>query len=147
MIEVFLGGTCNGSDWRDSLMPMLNVMFFNPVVDDWTEEAQELEKQKRKECDLILYVITPKMKGVYSIAEATYDACKKPKRTIFCVVDYDSDENGEYDFDEHQLKSLEATKELIESCGAKVCDNLFEVADYINNFSLDDLYKNLPGTY
>lgn len=37
--RVFLGGTCNGSMWRDKLIKDLKCDFFNPVVDDWTEEA------------------------------------------------------------------------------------------------------------
>ena len=38
-MKVFLGGTCNNSKWRDKLIPMLNIDYFNPVVDDWTEEC------------------------------------------------------------------------------------------------------------
>lgn len=43
MISVFLGETCNQSTWRDELLTMLDqdkVKAFNPVVDDWNEEAQ-----------------------------------------------------------------------------------------------------------
>ena len=40
-VVVFLGGTCNGSTWRDELIPMLEVSFFNPVVPDWNGEAYE----------------------------------------------------------------------------------------------------------
>ena len=37
--KVFLGGTCNGSKWRNELIPSLNVDYFDPVVEDWNEEA------------------------------------------------------------------------------------------------------------
>lgn len=35
-MKVFLGGTCNGSKWREELIPLLQVGYFNPVVDEWT---------------------------------------------------------------------------------------------------------------
>ena len=34
MKKVFLGGTCNGSDWRKKLIPKLKIDYFNPVVED-----------------------------------------------------------------------------------------------------------------
>jgi len=43
MKEVFLGGTCNGSKWRDILIPRLKISYFNPVVDNWTEEDYQKE--------------------------------------------------------------------------------------------------------
>lgn len=127
-MEVFLGGTCNDSKWREALIPHLTCDYFNPVVEDWTEEAQQIEIEKRETCDFVLYVITPKMTGVYSIAEAVYDACIKPEKTIFCVLEID-DEN---EFTEHQLKSLKMTSDLIKSCGAIVCDTLIDVSNKLN---------------
>lgn len=134
-MEVFLGGTTNNSSWRDSLIPMLNCDYFNPVVENWNEEAQQNEILKRKTCDILLYVITPKMIGVYAVAEAVYDACNRPEKTIFCVLKED-DFN---EWTEAQLKSLEMTKQLIEDSGAKVCEDLNDIANYINykKFNLD----------
>lgn len=42
-VTVFLGGTCNNSTWRDKLIPLLTVDYFNPIVNEWTKEC--LEKQ------------------------------------------------------------------------------------------------------
>src|SRR5687768_12798989 len=82
-MEIFLGGTCNGSNWRDQLKPLLTIEYFDPVVTDWNEEAQKREIEKRETCDLVLYVITPRMTGVYSIAEAIDDSNKRPEKTLF----------------------------------------------------------------
>ena len=71
-MKVFLGGTCNESAWREELIPMLKIDYFNPVVDDWNEEAYKNELRERKICDLCLYTITPEMAGVYSIAEVCW---------------------------------------------------------------------------
>jgi hypothetical protein len=131
-MDVFLGGTCNNSEWRDELIPLLNCDYFNPVVDDWTEDAQKLELQKRIECDFVLYVITPKMTGVYSLVEATDDSNKRPQRTIFCVLT--NDDGNE--FTESQLKSLEMTKNLIRNNNARVFDTLQDIASFLNYMNL-----------
>ena len=57
-ITIFLGGTCNGSNWRDKLIPMLSNKFepFNPVVDDWNEEAQQEEIYHRNNDDFVYIV-------------------------------------------------------------------------------------------
>jgi hypothetical protein len=126
--KVFLGGTCNESTWRDKLIELLNIDYFNPVVEDWTPECQAEELRQRQECAFCLYVITPKMTGVYSIAEVTDDSNKRPSRTIFCYLV----EDDEALFDEHQIKSLESVKKLVQNNGGKVCNTLQEIADYLN---------------
>ena len=125
--KVFLGGTCNDSTWRDSLIELLKIDYFNPVVDDWTEECYQEELKQRKVCDYLLYVITPKMTGVYSIAEVIDDSNKQPKKTILCVLDKDDKR-----FDEGQSKSLAAVAKMASSNGATVFTTLTEVATYLN---------------
>ena len=128
MKKVFLGGTCNDSTWRDELIKKLKVDYFNPVVDDWTKEAQEEEIKQRKECDFVLYVLTPKMKGVYSIAEVVDDSNKRPKKTIFCLLQKDGDKK----FETHELMSFKMLIKMIEENGATVLKNINEVAKYLN---------------
>ena len=82
----FLGGTCNNSTWREKLIPMLTIDYFNPVVDDWTPDCMAEEIKQRETCEYVLYVITPEMTGVYSIAEVADDSNKRPDKTIFCFL-------------------------------------------------------------
>lgn len=126
-MKIFLGGTCNESKWREELIPLLSIDYFNPVVDDWTEECYQEELRQREICDFLLYVITPKMTGVYSISELTDDSNKRPDRTIFCFL-----ENDDWSFTKGQIKSLNAVGKLITSNGAKWCLSLDEVANYLN---------------
>jgi len=42
-MRVFLGGTCNKSTWRQRLIKLLKIDYFNPVVDDWNEEALRID--------------------------------------------------------------------------------------------------------
>ena len=128
MKKVFLGGTCNDSKWRNELIPMLTIDYFNPVVEDWTEACYNEELRQRAECDYVLYVITPKMAGFYSIAEVVDDSNKRPEKTIFAFFMGD---NMEY-FDKKQLKSLHAVKDLIEINGAISFLSLDEIASYLN---------------
>ena len=94
--KVFLGGTCNESTWRNDLIKLLKIDYFNPVVDDWNEEAYQEELRQREICDFCLYVITPKMTGVYSIAEVVDDSNKRPEKTIFCYLIIDESNNKIY---------------------------------------------------
>ena len=61
MKKVFLGGTCNGSSWRDDFIKHLKINYYRPDSDHWTPEMMEEEIQQRAECDFCLYVITPKI--------------------------------------------------------------------------------------
>jgi hypothetical protein len=45
-MKVFLGGTCNESTWREKLIPMLKIDYFNPVVKDWKLEIKEKDLVK-----------------------------------------------------------------------------------------------------
>lgn len=137
MKKVFLGGTCNGSTWRDKLIPMLSIDYFNPVVDDWTEECYQEELRQRETCDYCLYVITPRMTGVYSIAEVVDDSNKRPSKTIFCVLGKDGKDIGEdkyevFRFDKGQLKSLDKVGVMVERNGGKYFNSLKGVAKYLN---------------
>lgn len=143
MKKVFLGGTCNESKWRDKLIPMLKVYYFNPVVDDWTEECYQEELRQRRTCGYCLYVITPRMTGVYSIAEVIDDSNKRPERTIFCLLDKDTNPAKDISsdwkiddyiyFDKGQLKSLDKVGAMVERNGGIYLESLEEVADYLNN--------------
>ena len=128
MKKVFLGGTCNGSLWRDDLIKNLRIDYFRPDADDWTPEMMEEEIKQRKECDFCLYIITPKMTGIYSIAEVVDDSNKQPAKTIFSYLLSDK----ESIFSADQLKSLEQTGRMVKRNGGQFFKTLKEVSDYLN---------------
>ena len=127
-MKVFLGGTCNGSKWRDELIKMLKIDYFNPVVDNWTEDCYLRELEERKNCDYCLYVITPKMTGVYSIAEVIDDSNKRPYKTVFCFLTEDENEK----FNKTQIKSLCKVSEMVNINGGISFGSLEDVARYLN---------------
>jgi len=128
MIKVFLGGTCNESTWRDDLIKMLKVDYFNPVVKDWTSDCMAEEIKQRLFCNICLYVITPKMTGVYSIAEVIDDSNKRPGKTAFIVLEKDGDKK----FDKFQMKSLGAVSDMVVRNGGTVFKDLKDFAIYAN---------------
>lgn len=151
MKKVFLGGTCNGSKWREKLIEMLKIDYFNPVVDDWDEFAYQQELKERKECDFVLYVITPKMLGTYAIAEVIDDSNKRPEKTIICVLDKDKLSVSEFNsgdfkekpqylyggqvvifFQKPQEKSLRKVSEMVLINHGLSFNTLELVAEYLN---------------
>jgi hypothetical protein len=127
MKRVFLGGTCNGDTWREHLKSLLEgrVDCFDPVVPEWTDEARAREVQERDRCDYCLYFITPRMKGVYSIAEAVEDAIKRPRK---CVFAYDDTDVG---WDPHALKSIRQVGDMVFRNGGSVAVGLRCVASLL----------------
>lgn len=128
MTSVYLGGTCNGSKWRNKLISRLKIDYFNPEVDDWNEEEMQNEVNARISCDYLLYVITPKMTGVYAIAEAVDDSNKRSEKTILTILDED---DGNV-FTEGQLMSLKAVRNLVHINGVETFSNIPETAMYLN---------------
>lgn len=139
-MKVFLGGTCNGSLWREDIIPMLEIDYFNPVVADWTEECMEREIRERRSCDFVLYVITPKMVGVYSIAEVVDDSNKSPCKTILVILREDCSVISPLKcvFGDGQWRSLMAVKGMVGRNGGSVFDTLTEAADCMNNVAYAD---------
>ena len=107
----------------------VEIDYFQPQSDGWTEEMMEEEKRQREQCDFCLYVITPKMEGFYSIAEVVDDSNKRPSKTIFSFLKEDDAKK----FSEHQLKSLKQTGRMVKENGATFLDTFEEIAEHLNN--------------
>jgi PHP family Zn ribbon phosphoesterase len=146
--RIFLGGTCADTTWRDDLIIGLksyDCEWFNPVVKDWTPECQIIEEdEKNNKCNVHLYVLTPEMKGVYSIAEII-NSCWQAQvygttvdYVIFCVM-------GEnYNWSKEQIKSLEATMKLCkciapDRCFCKRINSVVEILDILTDNNISKL--------
>jgi hypothetical protein len=129
MKKVFLGGTCNGSLWRNDVIKKLKIHYYNPCGETWTPEMMQEELKQRDECDFCLYVITPKTEGFYSIAEIADDSNKRPEKTVFCFIKEDEGKK----FSDVQIKSLQQVAKMIKKNGATVFKTLDEVTDFLNH--------------
>ena len=90
------------------------------------------EIQERETCDFCLYTITPKMTGVYSIAEVVDDSNKRPKKTVLVLLRND----GESCFTDGQWKSLQSVAKMVKNNGSNVFDSLDAAAKLINKEEL-----------
>lgn len=113
---IFLGGTCNDSDWREEFISIFNktdckTKLFNPVVKDWTPECKKKEDEVKSKARMNLFVITPEMTGTYSIAEAVECAHYNGSKVFFAIVN----RNGA--FNAGNVKSFDAIGDIITSHG------------------------------
>jgi len=139
--KVFLGGTTAGSDYRQELIPMLTAGYFNPVVENWGETAQKKEKEAKDTCGISLYVLTPFMEGVFSVAEVVEDfITRRVDRTILCIL---KEYKGK-SFTKNQMNSLDALVDMLLKYADKknIVTDLKECAGVINL-----LAKEVPKDY
>ncbi len=73
--------------------------------------------------------ITPKIVGVYSIAEVVDDSNKIPYKTLFFFFTKD----GDSEFDKAQIKSLKAVGKMIEDNVALWFKKYSELVEYLND--------------
>jgi len=125
---VFLGGTCNGSQWRKVLTDGLTIAFFNPIVENWSDEAKAQEDEIKASADYNLFVFTPLHTGFFSFVEAAISAIKSPSRTILCVL---SEDNGQ-SFAEDKKHSIDAIVAELRKEGIQVLESLDECRTFLN---------------
>lgn len=131
---IFLGGTCNGSKWRDELEPMIKFDCYNPIVEHWGANEQAKELAIRKMASKLVYVITPKMMGTYSIAELVDDSNKRPHNTVFYILE----EDDGLVFTDAAMRSLRQVGELVSRNNAMwVHGTLENLANFINHYRID----------
>lgn len=136
--DIFLGGTYNNSNWRDKFISSMNktcssITMFNPVVDNWNDEAQKEEERQKKNCLIQLFCITPRMTGVFSIAELIDASNKNPSTTVALLLK----EDDEYRFSKSQLKSVEQVFKLAELNGVSVASNIEDAVDKCFSIIID----------
>jgi hypothetical protein len=87
--SVFLGGSCNPTTWRrDAAIPMLEeagVSYYNPQVEEWSEELVEIEAKAKESASVLLFVIGKETRALASVAEAAEYICRG--RNIVMVIE------------------------------------------------------------
>ncbi|XP_075226881.1 NDT-like domain-containing protein raw isoform X2 [Lycorma delicatula] len=87
--EVFLGGSCNPTTWRQSiaipLLKKLGITYYNPQVDQWSSELLKLEYHAKESASVLFYVINNETRNVAGIIEAAHLA--GARRKLILVID------------------------------------------------------------
>jgi len=124
--DLFLGGTCGNSKWREDLIPLLEkrgITYFNPVTEKWDDEARKREDEAKKNSRYMLFMITdPQSKdgehiSPYSLVEASIGVCRQPEQTIVCFM---VTENMPKHL-QSALKKIQQDLQQLE--GAKICNS------------------------
>lgn len=113
---VFMGGTCGKNHWRKPFIEAMGRLgvppecFFDPVVENWNEEAQANEERAKKEAThLLFYLASPMQDGpfalsAYSMVEATMGLYDKPETLV--IFNREGIEG-------HALKSFKQTERVL----------------------------------
>jgi hypothetical protein len=96
--DIFLGGT-HHSNWRKDFLKIIkelnpSIKCYDPSVESWTYESVLLENLVKQNTPYHVYVLSPRMIGVYSIAEMIDSAHENSVKTYFHIMDTDIDNDG-----------------------------------------------------
>ena len=134
--DVFLGGT-KDSNWRDDFIKKMHlknsrIKCYNPIVENWTTECIELENLVKQHSRYHVYVITPNMSGVYSIAELIDSVHDHSKKVYFYIEQSDiSNLSLVKIWSIPQRNSLNAVSNLVKQHGGKVASSMEELVEMI----------------
>ncbi|XP_052125253.1 uncharacterized protein LOC113205886 isoform X3 [Frankliniella occidentalis] len=87
--EVFLGGSCNPTTWRqDVAIPLLKdlgITYYNPQVSDWAPELIEKEHIAKQNAAILLFVIDNQTRNTASTVEVAFFSGLR--RSLMLVVE------------------------------------------------------------
>ena len=148
--DIFLGGTTNGSTWRNEFIQLVseinpNLKYFNPVVPNWTQECIDLENFVKAHATYHVYVLTPRLVGYYSIAEMVESVHTSGKKVFFYIQEEDVDDSGNpFKWQLGPRNSLTVIGNLLKSHGAIEAKNMNDLVSKIS----DDFNKTpKPRTF
>ncbi|GAB5370174.1 hypothetical protein AAMO2058_001469700 [Amorphochlora amoebiformis] len=74
-VDVFLGGACNPTTWRkDVAIPIFKdkkVTYYNPQVENWTQDLIVLESLVKASSRILLFVLSGQTRAISSMIEVT----------------------------------------------------------------------------
>jgi len=74
-VDVFLGGACNPTTWRkdvaEPIFDQQKVSYFNPQVEEWTQELIVLESLVKASSRILLFVLSGQTRAISSMIEVT----------------------------------------------------------------------------
>lgn len=147
--QVFLGGSCNPTTWREDTAVLVlreaGVRFFNPQVSDWDESMPALEAKAKEESELLLFVIDRQTRAIASILEATEFTCTG--RNVLLVIDdiEDGTEIAGQAITGRELRDLNRARSYLRELSgryenSRICDSIeTATAAAVAHFKMRDL--------
>lgn len=116
--RVFLGGTNSEDNWKEKIIAALEKRgfeYYNPEESEEDIETKNLIKDEN--CDSHLYVLTPELKGVYSIAEIINSSWEVREHNFgSCIVGI---MGSKEEWGEEMWESLESMIKMIKKIGCE----------------------------
>ena len=139
MVQVFLGGSCNPTKWRNDItIPILNknkISFYNPQVEEWNPDLVEVENYQKKNAEILFFVIDNNTRSILSMLEIVELILQN--RRIILVIKYIS-EKQEIDgiiISEREKKDLNRARFYIEELANRndipIFNNIEKATNYI----------------
>ena len=139
--EVFLGGSCNPTTWRFQYaipyFKLHSISYYNPQVDNWTEDLVEIEYCAKESALLLFFVIDHNTRSLAAIAEICYVAARG--RNLIVVMDpmpnekdqirfirqknFHNELDNQYDYD-NVCQARQTLKLLLQNINIPVFDNI-----------------------
>ena len=146
-MKIFLGGTCN-STWRKEFIEFLQyekINYFDPVVEgDWTIEDEKEGTVQKNLCDILLWVITPRMRGFYSPFEIADLANSHANKLWVCFLKHDKDNNNViHSWTVNQRRSIISIQNRLLEKKVKVFNDIYEVHQQVRIYKENILSKVL----
>lgn len=129
-VTVYLGGISLSNDWRELVIPQLQINYIDPLQFNEVDGLQEKVFNLKDECTLIFYLFRPGMNGFLCVPELIDDSNKFSEKTVYCAVL----ENNDQVFTDHQKKSLEAIGKMVERNGGRWIKTLDEAIIFLNSY-------------
>lgn len=93
-LQIFLGGSCNPTTWRQSVaipyLEMNGITYYNPQVDDWTPEVVKIERNAKQSAQVLLFVIDKQTRSTVSLVESAFMA-GDDKNLVLVIYPFDYD--------------------------------------------------------
>ncbi|GEM_PF-6332754 len=87
----------------------------------------------RDDCDVLLYIVDATMNNLGDVIDVVNDSNHHPNKTIFC---FSGETVKDKNFNDHQVKSLNAIGKMVERNGAKWFPDIDLVLEHLKKLSL-----------
>lgn len=92
--QIFLGGSCNPTTWRQNVaipyLQMNGITYYNPQVDNWTPEVVKTERHAKQNAKVLLFVIDKQTRSTVSLVESAFIAGDN-KKLVLVIYPFDYD--------------------------------------------------------
>ena len=136
--DVFLGGT-HHSDWRKEFLKLINesdtkIKCYEPVLEKWTYENVVVENLVKQNSNYHVYVLTPNMVGMYSVAEMIDSAHDDDVETYFYIMNEEPNKDGQMVYwNPRMLNSLYSISNMMIKHGAHKAHSMEELVEKVLN--------------